>query len=147
MKQKDAVVEKEDVLDAASADDATVIEAEEKEEDNKLDLMKPIRESGTAGAISLLLWEGAFWAISIPVVILGYLQVTGHWPDLSDKEDLGKLGAEAFTFANVARFALPLRIALAVGTIPWVQENIVDRFLKKKDDADANNGDDVPAEE
>jgi hypothetical protein len=94
----------------------------------------------------LLLWEGAFWAISIPVVILGYLQVTGHWPDLSDKEDLGKLGAEAFTFANVARFALPLRIALAVGTIPWVQENIVDRFMKKKDETDTN-GDDVPAEE
>ena len=89
---------------------------------------KQIKDAGKAGAISLFLWEGAFWVISVPVVTFGYTQATGHLPDFTDKEDLTKLGAEAFAFANVARFALPLRIALAVGTIPWIQENIVDRF-------------------
>ena len=44
-----------------------------------------------------------------------------------------KLGAEAFAFVNVARFAVPLRIGLALGTTPWVQSNIVDKFQKKED--------------
>ena len=46
-------------------------------------------------------------------------------------QDLAKLGAEAFAFVNVARFAVPLRIGLALGTTPWVQANIVDKFQKK----------------
>ena len=46
-------------------------------------------------------------------------------------QDLAKLGAEAFAFVNVARFAVPLRIGLALGTTPWVQSNIVDKFQKK----------------
>jgi len=45
---------------------------------------------------------------------------------------LEKLGAEAFAFVNFARFAVPLRIGLALSTTPWIQKNIVDRF--KKDD-------------
>ena len=52
-------------------------------------------------------------------------------PDFNDSDDLAKLGAEAFAFVNVARFAVPLRIGLALGTTPWVQENIVDKFQKK----------------
>jgi hypothetical protein len=47
---------------------------------------------------------------------------------------LQKLGAEAFAFVNFARFAVPLRIGLALGTTPWIQANIVDRFMKKDDD-------------
>ena len=45
----------------------------------------------------------------------------------------GERGAEAFAFVNVARFAVPLRIGLALGTTPWVQSNIVDKFQKEKD--------------
>ena len=56
-----------------------------------------------------------------------------HWPDFQDKDDLSKLGAEAFAFVNFARFAVPLRIGLALGTTPWVQENIVDVFLAEKE--------------
>jgi len=44
-----------------------------------------------------------------------------------------KLGAEAFAFVNVARFAVPLRIGLALGTTPWVQANIVDKFGKNEE--------------
>lgn len=69
--------------------------------------------------------------MSVPVCILGYREVTGHWPDLSDSDDLAKLGGEAFAFVNVARFAIPLRIGLALSTTPWVQSNIVDKFQKK----------------
>ena len=86
------------------------------------------------GLISYALWELGFWLLSVPVCVVGYQQVTGHWPDLSDAEDQKKLGAEAFAFVNFARFAVPLRIGLALGTTPWIQENVVDRFMKKEDD-------------
>ena len=57
----------------------------------------------------------------------GYHQVTGHWPDFSSQDDLAQLGAEAFAFVNLARFAVPLRIGLALSTVPWVQSNVIDR--------------------
>jgi hypothetical protein len=66
--------------------------------------------------------------VQVPIVSIGYKQTTGHFPDFTDKSDLAILGAEVVAFANVARFALPLRIGLAITTIPWVQENVVDRF-------------------
>jgi hypothetical protein len=136
-KEKDAsavaVLEKNDDKDDSSTDDKEITSKEAEEEDDKKEDKNAagfqlIKQAGKAGAISLFLWEGAFWVLSVPVVTFGYVQATGHMPDFTDKEDLGKLGAEAFAFANVARFALPLRIALAVGTIPWCQENVVDRF-------------------
>jgi hypothetical protein len=71
--------------------------------------------------------------VSIPVCIFAYYEVTGHMPDFTNQEDLAQLGGEAFAFVNVARFAVPLRIGLALGTTPWVQSNIVDRFLNKDD--------------
>jgi len=91
-------------------------------------LMQKVKDAGLAGAISYMFWELGFWGISIPVCILGYKQVTGHWPDFESQEDLAQLGAEAFAFVNLARFAVPLRIGLALGTAPWVQSNILDRF-------------------
>jgi hypothetical protein len=105
-------------------------------------LLKQVKESGIAGVISYALWELGFWAVSIPVVLFGYYEVTGHWPDLSDKADLAKLSAEAFAFVNFARFAVPLRIGLALSTTPWIQANIVDRFMK-----DSGNESDVETNE
>lgn len=110
-------------------------ECEVKEELSETQkLMQKVKDAGVAGVISYAVWELGFWAVSVPVVIGGYYEVTGHWPDLSSKEDVAKLGAEAFAFVNFARFAVPLRIGLALSTTPWVQENIVDRFMKKDDD-------------
>ena len=111
-------------------DEECVVE-EELSETQKL--LKQVKEAGTAGVISYALWELGFWTFSVPVCIFGYREVTGHWPDFSDQEDLQKLGAEAFAFVNFARFAVPLRIGLALGTTPWIQENIVDKFMTKED--------------
>ncbi len=69
-----------------------------------------------------------------------------HWPDFQNKDDLSKLGAEAFAFVNFARFAVPLRIGLALGTTPWVQENIVDVFLVEKESNNKDVVDEVTAE-
>ena len=57
-----------------------------------------------------------------------------HWPDLSNSEDMQKIGAEAFAFVNFARLAVPLRIGLALSTTPWIDENVVQKFMKKDDD-------------
>jgi hypothetical protein len=94
-------------------------------------LMEQVKDAGIAGVISYALWEFAFWTVSVPVCILAYHEVTGHWPDFSNQEDLKKLGAEAFAFVNVARFAVPLRIGLALSTTPWIEKNIVERLLSK----------------
>ena len=93
-------------------------------------LLKQVKEAGLAGVISYALWELGFWTVSVPVVLFGYYEVTGHMPDFSDKADIAKLSAEAFAFVNFARFAVPLRIGLALSTTPWIQSNIVDRFVK-----------------
>lgn len=108
----------------------TSVEPEEELSESKK-LLQQVKDAGVAGIISYIFWEWAFWGVSVPVCIFGYQAATGHWPDFSDQEDLAKLGAEAFAFVNVARFAVPLRIGLALSTTPWVQANIVDKFQKK----------------
>ena len=61
-----------------------------------------------------------------------------HLPDWSNQQEMGKLGAEAFAYVNVARFAAPLRIGLALGLTPWIQKSILDPFQKKDETHDEN---------
>jgi len=108
--------------------------AEGEEEDGTKRLLQQVKDAGVAGFIAYALWEWGFWVASVPVGISAYYGVTGHFPDLQNPDDLKQLGAEAFAFVNVARFAVPLRIGLALGSVPWVEANVVQRipFLKKK---------------
>ena len=108
---------------------ATAVEP--KDDDNK-NLLQKVKDAGLAGVLSYAVWETAFWVLSVPVALVGYQQLTGHWPDLSNQEDLTKLGAEAFAVVNFARLAVPLRLGLALSTTPWVQENIVSRFFDEE---------------
>lgn len=128
--------EEETAQQQVSATVATdnIAEEEEKELSQTEQLLKKIKEAGTAGVISYALWELGFWALSVPVCVFGYYQLVGHWPDFSNPEDTAKLGGEAFAFVNFARFAVPLRIGLALSTTPWIQENIVDKFGNKEDE-------------
>lgn len=150
---------------ATTSNEATPSEAKQ--------LLQRIKDAGVAGAVSYAGWELAFWAASVPVCLVTYYQLSGHWPDFSDQvplpshssshsrshshnhshhhtlslslalslalaltqDDVTRLGAEAFAFVNVARFAVPLRIGLALSTVPWVQANIVDRFAGTRGDA------------
>ena len=101
---------------------------ETKEAMGPKELLKKIKEAGIAGVISFALVQTAFWAASIPVCMVVYSAVSGHFPDLSDQEDMAKFGAEAFAYVNVARFAAPLRVGGALALVPWVQANVVDRL-------------------
>lgn len=124
--QEQQTLEKE----AVKTEEQSVEPEEEMTETQKL--MKQVKDAGKAGVISYALWELAFWALSVPVCAVGYYQVTGHWPDFGNPDDQKKLGAEAFAFVNFARFAVPLRIGLALSTTSWIDQNVVNRF--KKDD-------------
>lgn len=130
--QETAVAQTQEVATTESSK-----EEPEKELSETENLLAKIKDAGTAGVISYALWELGFWAISLPVVILGYKTAVGHWPDFQDSEDMAKLGAEAFAFVNFARFAVPLRIGLALSTTPWIQDNIVDKFFNKKEGDEA----------
>lgn len=117
---------------AGSEDSSGLEECGEEELTETQKLLQRVKQAGTAGAISYALWELGFWGISIPVCVVGYQQLTGHWPDFSNKEDVEKVGAEAFAFVNFARLAVPLRIGLALSTTPWIEENVVQKFMKKE---------------
>jgi hypothetical protein len=110
--------------------------------DGKMDetkrLMQQVKDAGVAGVLSYALWELGFWTVSVPVCVGAYHQVTGHWPDLTNADDVKQLGAEAFAFVNVARFAVPLRIGLALSTTPWIQRNVVDRVTSRQHNATNN---------
>ena len=114
-------------------------DAEQEQLSDTKKMMQQVKDAGLAGVISYALWEIAFWAVSVPVCVFGYREVTGHWPDFHNAEDMQKLGAEAFAFVNFARFAVPLRIGLALSTTPWMEENVVEVYFKKHDENDAPN--------
>ncbi|CAJ1968335.1 unnamed protein product [Cylindrotheca closterium] len=99
-------------------------------QDKAKQLLQKVKDAGVSGAISYALWELAFWTLSVPVCLVAYQSLTGHWPDFQSSEDWKQLGGEAFVFVNLARFAVPIRIGLALSTVPWVQTNLVDRFSK-----------------
>ena len=124
--------EKQKPAKAAAADVEQMVDDLEKKDDKTKTMLQQVKDAGVAGAISYAAWELAFWGISVPVCIFTYVEVTGHLPDFSNQDDLAKLGAEAFAFVNLARFAVPLRIGLALSSTPWVQANVVDKFMNKE---------------
>ena len=107
-------------------------------------LLQRVKDAGAAGAISYALWEAAFWGVSVPVCLTSYRQVTGHWPDTTSSEDVRKVGLEAFAFVNFARLAVPIRVGLALSTIPWVEQNILTRI---NGGVDRNAGVEIDEEE
>mmetsp|Transcript_20571 Transcript_20571/g.30872 ORF Transcript_20571/g.30872 Transcript_20571/m.30872 type:complete len:177 (-) Transcript_20571:231-761(-) len=127
VEQKEATSSEVAQTNGAAAE-AEVEEEEELSETKKL--LQKVKQAGTAGAISYALWELGFWGVSVPVCVVGYKELTGHWPDFSNAEDMQKVGAEAFAFVNFARLAVPLRIGLALSTTPWIEENVVKKFKK-----------------
>ena len=92
---------------------------------------------GPPGIISYIIWEWAFWIGAGGIAAFTYFQVTGHWPDFGNDEDKAQVAASAFALVNVARFAVPLRIGLALSTTPWVDDNIVKPFLGGDDAEEA----------
>ena len=87
-----------------------------------------IKKFGVAGTLAYILTELAFWAIAFPVASTSFYNLNGHWPDFGDGGDRTAVLAFIFAGANVARLVVPLRFGAAVALIPWVDENICQRF-------------------
>lgn len=102
-------------------------------DERKQNVVQRIKDSGIAGIISFAIVQLAFWALSFPLVIFAFYRVTGHFPDFGDSEDIAKLGAESFTFVNIARLAAPFRIGFALSLVPWIQSNVIDPFQKQNE--------------
>ena len=56
---------------------ANELEVSQEEMSETKKLMQKVKDAGVAGIISYALWEIGFWAISVPVCIAGYREVTG----------------------------------------------------------------------
>ena len=63
---------------AAATESMKEVESTETEElSESQKLLKQVKEAGTAGFISYAIWEMGFWALSVPVCIFGYRELTG----------------------------------------------------------------------
>ena len=78
-----------------------------------------IKRFGVAGTLSYVLTEVAFWALALPGAAFGYHEGTGEW--LSLDTDRAQLAALAATFVTGVRFAVPLRMGVALACVPAVQ--------------------------
>ena len=78
-----------------------------------------IKRFGVAGTLSYVLTEVAFWALALPGAAFGYHASTGEW--LSWDTDRAQLAALAATFVTGVRFAVPLRMGVALACVPAVQ--------------------------
>lgn len=84
--------------------------------------MSNVKRFGLAGTLSYVATEVAFWAFALPAAFFGYHATTGEW--LSLDTDRTQLLALAATFVTGVRFAVPLRLGVALALVPSVQ-----RFL------------------
>ena len=96
--------------------------------EKKENMLQQIKNYGIAGTISYAFWEWCFWLIGGAGAYGAYIIATGHPPDFNNQDDMAQVGGEAFAFINIARFAVPARIALAISTAPWVEKNVVEKF-------------------
>lgn len=102
-------------------------------EECRVDTMTKVKNAGTAGVVSYALTELAFWVISIPLAIASVAAATGSLPDLGSQEGQAATGAYILGFLTFARAIVPVRIALALAGVPWVDENIMSRFKKDEE--------------
>lgn len=93
--------------------------------------MERVKTAGASGTIAYAGWELIFWTISIPAAIFSFHASTGVWPDLGSDEGKLQVFELSTAFLTFARLAVPLRIALAVGTAPWVKKTVLPIFNKE----------------
>ena len=108
-------------------------------EDERVDQMTRIKNSGKAGIAAYAITEGAFWIGSVPFAIAAVTLATGSFPDINSVEGKEAIAADVFVFINFARLIVPARIALALALAPWCDENIIQKFFPAGDAADSEN--------
>jgi ribose 5-phosphate isomerase A len=79
-----------------------------------------LKRFGVAGTLSYVATEVVFWAVALPGAAFAYHASTGEW--LSWETDRAQLAALAATFVTGVRFAVPLRMGVALACVPLVQK-------------------------
>jgi len=102
--------------------------------------LEDVKKYGAAGTVSYVLTELAFWAVAFPFAAWSLYTTTGHWPDLlTSNEDRIAVVGFIFAGANIARLAVPLRLAAALALVPWVDQNITSRFVSEGEGSDGRS--------
>lgn len=94
--------------------------------------MERVKTAGASGTIAYAGWELIFWTVSVPAAVFSYHATTGEWLDLGSDEGRLKVFELSTAFLTFARLAVPLRIALAVASAPWVKNNVLPIFKKEE---------------
>lgn len=81
--------------------------------------MAQIKSFGVAGTLSYVATELLFWSAALPVAAISFHSATGEWPS-PDTDRAQLLGAAAALVTGV-RFAVPLRMGVALAAVPTVQ--------------------------
>ena len=89
-----------------------------------------IKKAGRAGVVSYAITELGFWVISVPLAVAAVVATTGSVPDFGTTEGKEAVAGYAFIFLNFARVIVPARIALALALTPWIDRNVVSKFVK-----------------
>ena len=96
--------------------------------EDKSDIIVKIKNSGATGVVSYAMTEGIFWLLSIPAAISLASFNNGGLPDISTQEGLSVISIYSLALITFSRFIIPLRIALALALIPWVDDKIMSQF-------------------
>ncbi len=75
------------------------------------------------------MWEAGFWISSVPIVLFFYYYTTSEWPDLNIKEDQAKVITSVLAYINIARLAVPRRLALALSTVNFIDNKVVNPLI------------------
>ena len=83
-----------------------------------------MQEFGTAGTLSYVLVELAFWALALPFALSWYRVAEGSWLDLGDPLDKARLLGAGTVFINGVRLLVPLRLGAALALAPYVRRRL-----------------------
>lgn len=102
---------------------------DEKRCSRTIRILIQIKNAGISGFIAYALWGLVIWMVAIPLGLLGYRGVTGHWPSITDETQVEEVGGEIWAFVAAVRpFTFPIRIGLTLATAPWIERKFIRHF-------------------
>lgn len=92
-------------------------------------LQDKIKSTGISGTIAYILTELAFWAATAPMILSSYHGDTNEWLNIADPNDQAKFLVLSTGFVTAIRFAVPLRLAIAISLTPFVEKHITKKIF------------------
>ena len=77
------------------------------------------------------------------MILYSYHSESNQWLDFTVEADRAKILGLSVTFLTAARLAVPLRLGVALACVPFIEENITKKFIKKSDSDSGNDSNSV----